>query len=76
MKASQFFISTLKEAPADAEIAAHIERVAAEASIADLPRAEFELAGESVIQAYVAATATVAPAPAGAAASGVCSSAR
>ena len=53
--------------PADAEIAAHIERVAAEASIADLPRAEFELAGESVIQAYVAATATVAPAPAGAA---------
>ncbi|WP_454119529.1 phospho-sugar mutase [Microbacterium lacticum] len=53
--------------PADAEIAAHIERVAAEASIADLPRGEFELAGESVIQAYVAATATVAPAPAGAA---------
>lgn len=53
--------------PADAEIAAHIERVAAEASIADLPRAEFELAGESVIEAYVAATATVAPAPAGAA---------
>lgn len=53
--------------PADAEIAAHIERVAAEASIADLPRAEFELADESVIQAYVAATATVAPAPAGAA---------
>lgn len=53
--------------PADAEIAAHIGRVAAEASIADLPRAEFELAGESVIQAYVAATATVAPAPAGAA---------
>ena len=53
--------------PADAEIAAHIDRVAAEASVADLPRGAYELADEAVIDAYVAATATVAPAPAGAA---------
>ena len=53
--------------PADAEIAAHIDRVAAEASVADLPRGAYELADETVIDAYVAATATVAPAPAGAA---------
>ncbi|WP_454169965.1 phospho-sugar mutase [Microbacterium paulum] len=53
--------------PADAEIAAHIDRVAAEASVADLPRGAYELADEAVIEAYVAATATVAPAPAGAA---------
>lgn len=53
--------------PADAEIAAHIERVASEASVTDLPRGAFELADEAVIEAYVAATATVAPAPAGAA---------
>ncbi|GAA3030503.1 phospho-sugar mutase [Microbacterium dextranolyticum] len=54
-------------APADAEIAAHIDRVAAAASVADLPRGEYELADESVVEAYIAATATVAPAPAGAA---------
>lgn len=53
--------------PADAEIATHIDRVAAEASVADLPRGAYELADEAVIDAYVAATATVAPAPAGAA---------
>lgn len=54
-------------APADAEIAAHIERVAAEVTVADMPRGEYEIADEAVVQAYVAATATVAPAPAGAA---------
>ena len=53
--------------PADAEIAAHIDRVAATTTVADMPRAEYEVADESVIEAYVAATATVAPAPAGAA---------
>ncbi|WP_336631541.1 MULTISPECIES: phospho-sugar mutase [unclassified Microbacterium] len=54
-------------APADAEIAAHIERIAQTASVADLPRGAYELADEAVVEAYVAATATVAPAPAGAA---------
>lgn len=54
-------------APADAEIAAHIERIAQTASVADLPRGAYELADETVVEAYVAATATVAPAPAGAA---------
>lgn len=53
--------------PADAEIAAHIERVAAETTVPDLPRGEYVVADESVVEAYVAATATVAPAPAGAA---------
>lgn len=53
--------------PADAEIAAHIERVAAAGPVGDLARGEFEVADEAVVQAYVAATATVAPAPAGAA---------
>ncbi len=54
-------------APADAEIAAHIERVAASVRVGDMPRGEYEIADEAVVQAYVAATATVAPAPAGAA---------
>jgi len=53
--------------PADAQIAAHILAVAAAGDIGALPRATFELADESVVDAYVAATATVAPAPAGAA---------
>lgn len=49
--------------PADAQIAAHIARVAA-GDIAALPRSEsFELAGEDLVSAYVAATAAVAPAP-------------
>ncbi|MFT4050857.1 MAG: phospho-sugar mutase [Microbacterium sp.] len=52
--------------PADAEIAAHIDAVAA-GSIADLPRGGYEVAGDEVVEAYVAATAAVAPAPAGAA---------
>jgi phosphomannomutase len=53
--------------PADAEIAAHIERVAADADLASLPRSlGYETASEAVVDAYVAATAAVAPAPAGA----------
>ncbi|GLJ78417.1 phosphomannomutase [Microbacterium imperiale] len=53
--------------PADGEIAAHIQRVADAGDIAALPRTdEYEIADEAVIEAYVAATATVAPAPAGA----------
>jgi phosphomannomutase len=54
-------------APADAEIAAHITRVAEESSVLDLPRStEFELAGEDVVDEYVrrtAALATAADAP-------------
>ncbi|WP_434810452.1 phospho-sugar mutase [Microbacterium sp. bgisy189] len=54
--------------PADAEIAAHIQRVADAGDIGVLPRSEaYEVADESLIDAYIAATATVAPAPAGAA---------
>ncbi|WP_342001009.1 phospho-sugar mutase [Microbacterium sp. LWH7-1.2] len=53
--------------PADAEIAAHIERVAEAGDISTVPRSlGFELATESVIDEYIAATAAVAPAPAGA----------
>ncbi len=54
-------------APADAEIAAHIDRVAETTVVPELPRGEYEIAPESVVQAYVAATAAVAPATAGAA---------
>lgn len=54
--------------PADAEIAAHIERVAAAGDISTLPRSlGYEVAGESVVDDYIEATAAVAPAPAGAA---------
>ncbi|WP_431778311.1 phospho-sugar mutase [Microbacterium aurantiacum] len=54
-------------APVDAEIAAHIDRIAAEADAAALPRSlAFETAPEAVVDAYVAATAAVAPASAGA----------
>ncbi|MGC5169215.1 phospho-sugar mutase [Microbacterium sp. DT81.1] len=50
--------------PADAAIAAHIERVAAAGPVSRLPRSSgFETALESVIEAYVEATAEVAPAP-------------
>jgi phosphomannomutase len=53
--------------PADAEIAAHIARVAEGDDISTLPRSlAFELATESVVDEYVAATAAVAPAPPGA----------
>ncbi|MFJ4255134.1 phospho-sugar mutase [Microbacterium sp. NPDC090003] len=54
-------------APADAEIAASIQRIAEAGDISALPRStSYEIAGEDVIDAYVAATAAVAPAPAGA----------
>ena len=50
--------------PADAAIAAHIERVAAAGPVSQLPRSSgFETALESVIEAYVDATAQVSPAP-------------
>ncbi|MCK2037329.1 phospho-sugar mutase [Microbacterium sp. SSW1-49] len=54
-------------APADAEIAAQIQRVADTVQVPALPRStEYEIAPEAVVDAYVAATAAVAPAPAGA----------
>ncbi|GAA2949642.1 phospho-sugar mutase [Microbacterium luteolum] len=54
-------------APADAEIAAHIQRIADAADAAALPRSTaYETAGEDIVEAYVAATAAVAPAPEGA----------
>ena len=52
--------------PVDAEIAAHIRRVADEANVPAIPRSlGYETASESVVEAYVAATAAVAPAPRG-----------
>ncbi|GAB6856956.1 phospho-sugar mutase [Microbacterium xylanilyticum] len=54
--------------PADAEIAAHIQRVADRGDVPAIPRSDaYETAGEDVVDAYVAATAAVAPAPVGAA---------
>ncbi|WP_447913168.1 phospho-sugar mutase [Microbacterium phyllosphaerae] len=54
-------------APADAEIAAHIQRIADADDVSALPRSTvYETAGEDVVDAYVAATAAVAPAPASA----------
>jgi phosphomannomutase len=50
--------------PADAQIAAHIARVAAETPVSRLPRSlGYESAPESLVDAYVAATAAVSPAP-------------
>ncbi|MFD6054751.1 phospho-sugar mutase [Agromyces sp. NPDC060279] len=46
--------------PADAEIAAHILRVAETALVPELPRGPYETADESVVEAYVAATAQAA----------------
>ncbi|SFR86139.1 phosphomannomutase [Agromyces sp. CF514] len=43
--------------PSDSEIAAHIAGVAATALVPDLPRGEFETADESLVEAYVHATA-------------------
>jgi len=44
--------------PADAEIAAHIQRVADETSVLDLPRSQdFETAGDDVVDEYVRRTA-------------------
>ncbi|ODU79588.1 MAG: phosphomannomutase [Microbacterium sp. SCN 71-21] len=54
--------------PSDAEIAAQITRVADDERVDALPRSQdYEIADEAVVAAYVAATAAVAPAPAGAA---------
>lgn len=50
-------------APADAEIAAHITRIAESMRVPDLPRGAFETAPESVVDAYVTETAAVASAP-------------
>lgn len=50
--------------PADAEIAAHIRRVADTQDVSALPRSTgYETAAEDVVDAYIAATAAVAPAP-------------
>lgn len=52
--------------PADAEIAAHILRVADAGDITMLPRSTaYETASEEVVEAYIAATAALAPAPFG-----------
>ncbi|WP_223628459.1 phospho-sugar mutase [Microbacterium sp. EST19A] len=52
-------------APADAEIAAHIQRIADAGDAVGLPRSTaYETAGEDIVEAYIAATAAVAPAPA------------
>ena len=53
--------------PADAEIAAHIQRIADAGDVGALPRSlGYETAPESLVDAYIAATAAVAPAPDGA----------
>ena len=53
--------------PADAEIAAHIHRIADAGDVGVLPRSlGYETAPESLVEAYVTATAAVAPAPEGA----------
>lgn len=53
--------------PADADIAAHIQRVADQGDLAAIPRSlGFETAPESVVDEYIAATSAVAPAPEGA----------
>ncbi|WP_420897643.1 phospho-sugar mutase [Cryobacterium tagatosivorans] len=49
--------------PDDAAIAAEILRVAAERLVPELPRAAYETAPESVVQAYIEATAGVALPP-------------
>ncbi|CAN5432101.1 phospho-sugar mutase [soil metagenome] len=52
--------------PADAEIAAHIQRIADAGDVGALPRSlGYETAPESLVDAYIAATAAVAPAPEG-----------
>jgi phosphomannomutase len=51
-------------APADAEIAAHIMRVAESSTVPELARGEFETASEAVVDEYVRQTALVAAAPA------------
>ena len=51
-------------APADAEIAAAILRVAGSTTVPELPRGDFETAPESVVDEYIRQTALVADAPA------------
>jgi phosphomannomutase len=51
-------------APADAEIAAHILRVADSTRVPELPRGEIETADESIVDAYVRQSALVADPPA------------
>ncbi|WP_183419371.1 phospho-sugar mutase [Microbacterium proteolyticum] len=54
--------------PADAEIAAHIQHIADAGNVSVLPRSVgYANAPESLIEAYVASTAAISPAPAGAA---------
>ncbi|MEL5992083.1 phospho-sugar mutase [Microbacterium phosphatis] len=54
-------------APSDGLIAAAIQHVASSGSVQDLPRSDaYEIADEDVIDAYIAATAAVGPAPSGA----------
>ena len=49
--------------PSDTQIAAHIARVAAENSVLELPRSgDYETAGETVVDEYVARTAAIAAA--------------
>ena len=53
-------------APTDAEIADHIRRVADAGDVGALPRSDsYEIADEQVVEAYIAATAALAPAPFG-----------
>jgi phosphomannomutase len=50
--------------PSDAAIASSIRRIADGSTVSDLPRSDaYEIADESVVDAYVAATAAVGPAP-------------
>ncbi|MWB99251.1 phospho-sugar mutase [Agromyces seonyuensis] len=49
--------------PADGAIAAEIDRVAATMRVHELPRAAFETADESVVEAYVAETAALLAGP-------------
>jgi len=51
-------------APADAEIAAHILRVAGSTTVPDLARGDVETADESIVDEYVRQTALVADPPA------------
>jgi len=54
-------------APTDAEIAAHIQRVADAGDITALNRSvDYTVAGDEIVTAYAAATAALAPAPAAA----------
>jgi phosphomannomutase len=53
--------------PSDSSIAAHIQRIADTTELGELPRSVgYSNADESLVEAYVAATAAVSPAPAGA----------